>query len=89
MSITLETLRDYPVFVMTTTMSAFLSQIAASPQAPLVFNAEGTDIRPEYHVTEVKLAHIRALDCGRGAAEWDETVAQLLDGPPARMGALT
>lgn len=68
---------------MTTTLSSFLSSIASQPQAALVFKAEGADIRPEYHVTEVKLAHIRALDCGRGQAEWDETLVQLLDGPPA------
>jgi hypothetical protein len=47
----------------------------------LVFHVEGAQIRPEYHVTEIKLAHVQALDCGRGEAQWDETLVQLLDGP--------
>ena len=66
---------------MTTTASSFVSELAAAPEAPVVFDIEGRPIRPEYHVTEVKLAHVRAVDCGRGESEWDETLVQLLDGP--------
>lgn len=66
---------------MRTTLPALLAEIASKPDAALVFYAEGRAIRPEYHVTEIKLAHIRSVDCGRGEAEWDETLVQLLDGP--------
>jgi hypothetical protein len=58
-----------------------LAEISQAPEARLVFHAEGTAIRPEHHVTEIKLTQMRSLDCGKGEAQWDETLVQLLDGP--------
>jgi hypothetical protein len=66
---------------MTTPLPSFLAEISQAQEARLVLHAEGTAIRPEYHVTEIELAQVRSLDCGKGEAQWDETLVQLLDGP--------
>lgn len=66
---------------MYTTLPSFLTAIGRDANAALVFNAGGPAIKPAYHVTEIKLANIRAVDCGRVESEWTETIVQLLDGP--------
>lgn len=66
---------------MHTTLSALLAKMASKPDAALVFDADGYSIRPGYHVSEIKLAHVRSVDCGRGEDDWHETLVQLLDGP--------
>ncbi len=53
----------------------------ATPDVPLKFSFDDHSIRPGYHVTEVKHATVRSLDCGRGTEQWDELIIQLLDGP--------
>ncbi len=50
---------------------------------PLAFNAAGTALSPGYHLTEIKLATVRSLDCSSKADQWDEVIVQLLDGNPA------
>lgn len=57
--------------------------VGINPALPLVFAFGGERINPGYHVTEVKHAAVRSLDCGRGSDQWDELVVQLLDGSPA------
>lgn len=49
---------------------------------PLKFYFEGGAINPGYHVTEIKFATIKSLDCGRASdlEHWDEITVQLLDG---------
>jgi hypothetical protein len=47
----------------------------------LVFNYEGRDIQPGYHVTEVKTGSFQALDCGANHESWHETFIQLWDIP--------
>lgn len=47
---------------------------------PLIFSYEGGEIGAGYHVTEIKSAHIKSIDCGRRISEWDEMLIQLLDG---------
>ena len=47
------------------TLESLIDALATTPDAELVFVAEGQDVRPGYHVTEVKFAHVRGLDCGR------------------------
>jgi hypothetical protein len=49
---------------------------------PLVFNYEGRDVLPGYHVTEVKTGSFQALDCGANYETWHETFIQLWDVPP-------
>jgi hypothetical protein len=48
----------------------------------LVFNYEGHDVSPGYHVTEVKTGAFQALDCGANFESWSETFIQLWDIPP-------
>lgn len=64
-----------------TTLTRLINELSTAPDSELVFKVEGTDIRPDYHVTEVKLAQVNGLDCGQQTAEWDESLVQLLDGP--------
>jgi len=59
--------------------AALFAAVAADKNKPLVFNYDGRDVRPSYHVTEVKTGSFRALDCGANAESWDETFIQLWD----------
>jgi hypothetical protein len=56
-----------------------LDQLAHHTEKPLIFSYEGRDVRPSYHVTEVKTGAFRALDCGANAESWNETFIQLWD----------
>ena len=58
---------------------SLLDSLAEHKQKPLVFAYEGRDVRPSYHVTEVKTGSFRALDCGANAESWNETFIQLWD----------
>lgn len=55
-----------------------LDETAAA--TPVVFATDSARIGPGYHVTELKLAQISALDCGGNQHAWTETQVQLLDG---------
>jgi len=59
--------------------AALFAAVAADRDKPLVFNYEGRDVRPSYHVTEVKTGSFRALDCGANPESWNETFIQLWD----------
>ena len=59
--------------------AALLAGLAVHKDKKLVFAYEGRDIRPSYHVTEVKIGAFRALDCGANAESWNETIIQLWD----------
>jgi hypothetical protein len=56
-----------------------LETLAGHKDKSLIFNYEGRDVRPSYHVTEVKTGSFRALDCGANAEYWNETFIQLWD----------
>jgi uncharacterized protein DUF6428 len=58
---------------------ALLNTLASHKDKNLIFNYEGHDVRPSYHVTEVKTGSFRALDCGANAERWNETFIQLWD----------
>ena len=58
---------------------ALLETLAGHKDKSLIFNYEGRDVRPSYHVTEVKTGSFRALDCGANAEHWNETFIQLWD----------
>ena len=76
------------------TAGAFLAALRPYDGKALVFEygdgtAAGTRrVQPGYHVTEIRDATIRSVDCGGGMAEsWRETVVQVWDvpgGPEAR-----
>jgi hypothetical protein len=59
--------------------SALFEVVAVQKDKPLVFNYEGRDVRPSYHVTEVKTGAFRGLDCGANTEKWNETFIQLWD----------
>lgn len=58
---------------------SLLDTLASHKEKKLVFAYEGRDVRPSYHVTEVKTGSFRALDCGANAERWNETFIQLWD----------
>lgn len=59
--------------------AALLGGLEAHGAKPLIFHYEGRDVRPSYHVTEVKTGSFRALDCGANPESWSETFIQLWD----------
>lgn len=46
---------------------------------PLVFSYDGRNVRPGYHVTEVKAGRFEALDCGANPESWTEIFVQIWD----------
>lgn len=58
---------------------AVLGGLEAHRDKALIFHYEGRDVRPSYHVTEVKSGSFRALDCGANPESWSETFIQLWD----------
>jgi hypothetical protein len=58
---------------------ALLGSLETHKQKSLVFNYDGKDVLPSYHVTEVKTGAFRALDCGANPESWSETFIQLWD----------
>ncbi len=60
-------------------LGCILERLQSHPQSVLVFNCEGRDLRPGYHVTEVKDGQFSALDCGANPESWRETFVQLWD----------
>lgn len=60
-------------------LDELLNVLDAEPAAALVFRYDGGDIRPGYHVTEVKAGQFAALDCGANPESWTEIFVQLWD----------
>jgi len=58
---------------------AVLDALAGQKEKALIFNYDGRDVRPSYHVTEVKTGSFRGLDCGANTESWNETFIQLWD----------
>lgn len=58
---------------------ALLGGLEAHRDKALIFHYEGRDVRPSYHVTEVKTGSFRALDCGANPESWSETFVQVWD----------
>lgn len=56
-----------------------LDTLAGHKDLALIFNYDGRDVRPSYHVTEVKTGSFRGLDCGANTESWNETFIQLWD----------
>jgi hypothetical protein len=61
------------------TTAELLDTLAAHREKALVFSYDGHDVKPSYHVTEVKSGSFNALDCGANPESWDETFIQLWD----------
>lgn len=61
------------------TIGELLAALDDAPETPLVFSYDGRDVRPGYHVTEVKAGRFEALDCGANPESWTEIFIQLWD----------
>lgn len=59
--------------------AALLGSLEAHKDRALIFNYDGKDVLPSYHVTEVKTGTFKALDCGANPESWSETFVQLWD----------
>lgn len=60
-------------------LGELLSVLAANRDSPLVFYYDGRQVKPGYHVTEVKAGKFSALDCGANPETWNEIFIQLWD----------
>lgn len=60
-------------------LDALLGTLEAHKEKTLIFHYDGRDVRPSYHVTEVKTGAFNALDCGANPESWQETFIQLWD----------
>ncbi len=63
----------------TTSTQSFIDQLQIHLDKPLIFEYADKRIQPGYHVTEIKAASFRSLDCGANPQEWHETIVQLWD----------
>lgn len=59
--------------------AALLGGLEEHKDKALIFNYDGKDVLPSYHVTEVKTGSFKALDCGANPESWSETFIQLWD----------
>jgi hypothetical protein len=62
-------------------VAALLDRLGDHAGKALIFHCEDRDVRPGYHVTEVKSGAFEALDCGTNFETWRETFIQLWDLP--------
>ena len=62
-----------------TATQMFIAQLQPHLDKALIFDYAGRRIQPGYHVTEIKAASFRSLDCGANPQEWHETIVQLWD----------
>lgn len=62
-------------------LGAVLDALALHAERKLVLRHAGQDIRPGYHVTEVKAGSFVTLDCGGNPDGWRETILQVEDLP--------
>ncbi|MDW9508811.1 hypothetical protein GOA81_28150 [Sinorhizobium meliloti] len=60
-------------------LGVLLSALATNPDLPLVFRCDGRDLKPGYHVTEVKSGRFDALDCVANPESWTEIFIQPWD----------
>lgn len=59
--------------------SDFIAQVQPHADKRLAFEHDGRRIQPGYHVTEIKAASYRSLDCSARPQQWEETIVQLWD----------
>jgi len=65
-----------------TSLGRMLAVLAPHEDKALVFTyGTGAEVRPGYHVTEVKAGSFVTLDCGGNPDAWQETILQIEDIP--------
>lgn len=57
----------------------FIAGLQPHADKRLVFECAGRRIQAGYHVTEIKAASYRSLDCGARPHQWEEVIVQLWD----------
>ncbi len=77
---TMTTMLNTPKTSNTTTQD-FLSGLTDHGPRALVFDLDGRQIQPGYHVTELKAATFETMDCGGQGNLWHETIVQLMPSP--------
>ena len=56
----------------------FISALRAAPSNQLIFaDRDGHTVPSGYHLTELKAASFKTVDCGGQTNQWQETIAQL------------
>lgn len=66
-----------------TSLAIVLEALAPHEEKALVIDyGDGRQVRPGYHITEVKAASFVTLDCGNNTDAWQETILQVEDIPP-------
>jgi Family of unknown function (DUF6428) len=63
------------------TTKDFLASLTDHGAKALVFDLDGRQIQPGYHVTELKAATFETMDCGGQGNLWHETIVQLMPSP--------
>jgi len=67
------------------TTREFLDSLVTLGSHPLRWYPDTEPVPAGYHVTEIKSVSVRSMDCGGTAAQWRETVLQVL--PPSGASA--
>lgn len=63
------------------TLDFFQAQLTESDfDRKLMFTTGDHDVGAGYHVTELKFADVKGIDCGANQTAWAESTIQLLDG---------
>ncbi|QHQ33881.1 DUF6428 family protein [Algicella marina] len=61
-------------------LTGLAAALAPHSDKPLEISLDAQPVPAGYHVTELKAASIRSIDCSGRQSAWDETQIQLLDG---------
>lgn len=61
------------------TLDELLTFADAHAELPMIFHYQGRNVKPGYHVTEVKAGQFAALDCGAKPETWTEIFVQIWD----------
>lgn len=66
------------------TMHEFVETLSGKGgnQREVRFSTEALDVNPEYHLTEVRVAACKGMDCGGNVEQWTEVQIQLLESQP-------
>ncbi len=70
------------------TTAEFLAHLERHRDRRLAFGAGDAGVAPGYHVTEIKVTTVHAVDCGGRSTQWNETTVQLWSPGAAHRGEL-
>lgn len=68
---------------------ALTGMLARHADSLLTFVGAARPVNPNYHITEVRVNTVSALDCGRLRESWQEIVLQVLDSPGSEDAPMT